>query len=99
MNQGKPSRTALGVAMRRALHQLCDGPELVLQDPFAEAILGERWRPFPLFLTPEEMAAELASFSTMDDLGAPELSACYFGDRADGWTLVRGAGRIVCAWR
>lgn len=41
----KPSRTALGVAIRRASHQLYDAPPLVLDDPIAVPILGERYRP------------------------------------------------------
>ena len=41
----KPSRTALGVAVRRASHQLYDSPPLVLNDPVAVPILGERYRP------------------------------------------------------
>lgn len=41
----KPSRTALGVAIRRASHQLYDARPLVLDDPIAVPILGERYRP------------------------------------------------------
>lgn len=41
----KPSRTALGVAIRRASHQLYDSPPLVLNDPIAVPILGDRYRP------------------------------------------------------
>lgn len=50
----KPSRTALGVAIRRASHQLYDSPPLVLNDPIAVPILGERYRP-----ALEEAAASL----------------------------------------
>jgi methyltransferase (TIGR00027 family) len=38
-----PSRTALRVALRRAAHQLYDAKPLVLNDPIAVAILGERY--------------------------------------------------------
>jgi len=41
----KPSRTALGVAVRRASHQLYDSPPLVLDDPIAVPMLGEIYRP------------------------------------------------------
>lgn len=41
----KPSRTALGVAIRRAAHQVYDSRPLVLDDPIAVPILGERYRP------------------------------------------------------
>jgi methyltransferase (TIGR00027 family) len=55
----KPSRTALGVAIRRASHQLYDSPPLVLNDPIAVPILGERYRP-----ALEEAAASIGeSFS------------------------------------
>jgi methyltransferase (TIGR00027 family) len=39
MREGKPSRTALGVATHRAAHQLLDHPK-VLDDPLALTILG-----------------------------------------------------------
>jgi methyltransferase (TIGR00027 family) len=40
MDAAKPSRTARGVAFRRACHQLYDAPPLVLSDPIAVPILG-----------------------------------------------------------
>jgi len=40
MNQARPSRTALHVAMRRAAHQMFDAPPLVFNDPIAIPILG-----------------------------------------------------------
>jgi len=39
MNEGRPSRTAQRVAVRRAAHQLLDRP-LVLDDPYALRIIG-----------------------------------------------------------
>src|ERR1700749_2499755 len=39
----RPSRTALGVAIRRASHQLYDSPPLILDDPIAIPILGEAY--------------------------------------------------------
>ncbi|HVY94623.1 MAG TPA: class I SAM-dependent methyltransferase [Bryobacteraceae bacterium] len=39
MNEGRPSRTAQRVAVRRAAHQLIDRP-LVFEDPFAMRIIG-----------------------------------------------------------
>jgi methyltransferase (TIGR00027 family) len=41
----RPSLTALGVAIRRASHQLYDARPLVLDDPIAVRILGETYRP------------------------------------------------------
>jgi methyltransferase (TIGR00027 family) len=40
MQEGRPSRTAFGVARRRAAHQVLDHPPLVLDDPIAIRILG-----------------------------------------------------------
>lgn len=45
LEAAKPSRTALGVAIRRATHQLHDAPPLVFDDPIAVSILGETYRP------------------------------------------------------
>lgn len=45
LEAARPSRTALGVAIRRALHQLYDSPPLVLNDPIAVSILGDIYRP------------------------------------------------------
>jgi methyltransferase (TIGR00027 family) len=42
METGKPSRTALRVAMRRAAHQVMDNPQ-VLEDPVAIPLLGARF--------------------------------------------------------
>ena len=41
MNEGTPSRTALGVALRRAAHQILDRPPVFL-DPLATRIAGEK---------------------------------------------------------
>jgi len=40
MDPAKPSRTAFGVAVRRAIHQLHDAPPLILTDPIAVPLLG-----------------------------------------------------------
>ncbi|WP_254064754.1 class I SAM-dependent methyltransferase [Granulicella sp. S156] len=56
----KPSRTALGVAIRRASHQLYDSPPLVLEDPIAVRILGEDYRP-----ALEEAAASIHERSSL----------------------------------
>jgi methyltransferase (TIGR00027 family) len=40
MQDARPSKTALRVALRRAAHQLYDAPPLVLNDPIAVPILG-----------------------------------------------------------
>lgn len=43
MDQAKPSRTALRVAMRRAAHQIYDAAPLVFTDPVAVPILGREY--------------------------------------------------------
>src|SRR5271170_2379636 len=40
MQEGNPSKTAFGVARRRAAHQILDQQPLVLTDPVAVPILG-----------------------------------------------------------
>jgi len=45
MEEARPSRTALRVAMRRAAHQLYDAPPLVFADPIAVPILGSEYLP------------------------------------------------------
>ncbi len=45
MEEARPSRTALRVAMRRAAHQLYDAKPLVLEDPIAVPILGSEYLP------------------------------------------------------
>src|SRR5580704_6309372 len=43
MQDARPSRTALRVALRRAAHQLYDARPLVLEDPVAVPILGKTY--------------------------------------------------------
>ena len=43
MEEARPSRTALRVALRRAAHQLYDAQPLVLDDPIAVPILGKTY--------------------------------------------------------
>ena len=43
MEEARPSKTALRVALRRAAHQLYDARPLVLDDPIAVAILGDTY--------------------------------------------------------
>ncbi|HWB32616.1 MAG TPA: class I SAM-dependent methyltransferase [Acidobacteriaceae bacterium] len=40
MDEARPSRTALHVALRRAAHQIYDARPLIFEDPFAMRILG-----------------------------------------------------------
>lgn len=54
--------------------------------------------PFQLFFTPREVAAELAAFYNLEDLGSPEINARYFDNRTDKLRLIGSAGRILSAW-
>jgi methyltransferase (TIGR00027 family) len=45
MEEARPSRTALRVALRRAAHQLYDAQPLVFDDPIAVPILGQEYLP------------------------------------------------------
>src|SRR5271155_4020573 len=45
MQESRPSRTALRVALRRAAHQIYDPPPHVLEDPIAVPILGPEYAP------------------------------------------------------
>lgn len=53
--------------------------------------------PFRLFFTPEEMAAELSWFRSIEDLGCDEINARYFSGRTDQLKLLGNAGRFVSA--
>ena len=54
--------------------------------------------PFRLFFTPPEMAAELAAFRAIEDLGSAEINARYFGGRSDNLRMRGSAGRLLSAW-
>jgi methyltransferase (TIGR00027 family) len=53
---------------------------------------------FQLFFTPARVAAELAAFYDLEDLGSPELNQRYFANRADNLRTMGTAGRLVSAW-
>jgi methyltransferase (TIGR00027 family) len=53
---------------------------------------------FQLFFTPARVAAELAAFSDLEDLGSPELNERYFANRTDNLRVMGTAGRLVSAW-
>lgn len=53
---------------------------------------------FQLFFTPTQIAAELAAFRNLEDLGAPEINARYFTNRGDDLKMIGNAGRVISAW-
>jgi len=54
---------------------------------------------FQLFFTPREIAAELAAFHAIEDIGSQEINARYFSNRTDSLKVLGSAGRFVSAWR
>ena len=72
-------------------------PEQLAHDSLAARVklAGE---PFQLFFAPGEVAAELAAFYKLEDLGSPEINARYFGSRTDNLRLLGSAGRFLSAW-
>ncbi len=54
--------------------------------------------PFRLFFTPAEIAAEFSGFHGLEDLGAPEINARYFGGRSDQLAVRGTAGHLFSAW-
>ena len=72
-------------------------PEQLAFDSLASRVqlAGES---FQLFFPPQQIAAELAAFSNLEDLGTPELNDRYFAARTDNLQTVGAAGRIVSAW-
>jgi len=53
---------------------------------------------FQLFFTPAQIAAELAAFIHLEDIGSAEINQRYFANRSDGLRIIGTAGRIVSAW-
>ena len=97
MNEGRPSRTAQRVAVRRAAHQLLDRP-LVFKDPFALKIIG-----------PDAAAATEASTDGRISSGFRAFMAVRSRYSEDGLAeavsrgvrqyVVLGAGLDTFAWR
>jgi methyltransferase (TIGR00027 family) len=54
--------------------------------------------PFRRFFTPAEIAAELARFHSIEDLGANEINARYFSGRSDQLSMRGSAVRFLSAW-
>jgi len=88
-----------GVIMDYALpRQALSCEELEDRDKLA-ARVGGVGEPFQLFFSPTEMASELSSFSSIEDLNTRALNARYFTGRTDRLSLNGRSGHIVSAWR
>lgn len=53
---------------------------------------------FQTFFTPAEIAAELAAFHNIENLGSSEINARYFSDRTDALKTLGSAGHFISAW-
>ncbi len=62
------------------------------------ARLRDAGEPFVSFWSRDEMAAALAGFSRVEQLGAAELNARYFLGREDGLAVLGEAVQIAIAW-
>jgi methyltransferase (TIGR00027 family) len=96
MEQGKPSRTALRVAMRRAAHQVLDEPH-VLDDPIALPLLGaelavDRAREM------HPLARALRAFMAARSRWVEDRLAAAAASGAAQY-VVLGAGLDTFAWR
>jgi methyltransferase (TIGR00027 family) len=101
MMEGRPSRTAQRVAMRRAAHQLCDVP-LVFSDPLALSILGEEAAGKVRSETEEERLAPVARtmrafMAVRSRFAEDELAAAV--ERGVRQYVVLGAGLDTFAYR
>ena len=65
--------------------------EQLAHDSLASRV-AQAGEPFQLFFTPAEIANELAAFSTIEDLGTPEINERYLAHRTDK-LAVRGKCR------
>ncbi|MGH9597057.1 MAG: class I SAM-dependent methyltransferase [Edaphobacter sp.] len=71
--------------------------EQLARDSLA-ARVQQAGEPFQLSFTPREVAAELAAFHNLEDLGSPEINSLYFANRSDNLKLLGSGGRMLSAW-
>jgi len=72
--------------------------EQLAHDSLASRV-AQAGEPFRLFFTPEEVRAELAAFSHIEDLDTKAIAARFFTERTDGLTLKGSAAHLLTAWR
>jgi methyltransferase (TIGR00027 family) len=99
MNAGVPSRTALGVAYRRAAHQVFDDP-VVFRDPLAGRIVAglETVRPFRTPHSNSLSSRSLRAFIAARSRYAEDQLASFF-TRGVRQYVVLGAGLDTFAYR
>jgi methyltransferase (TIGR00027 family) len=102
VDEARPSRTALRVAMRRAAHQLHDAHPLVFEDPFAVPILPPDAR-LELQHTPaasrKPFSAALRAFMVCRARFAEDVLAVGVRDHGVRQALILGAGLDTFALR
>ena len=72
--------------------------EQLAHDSLASRV-AQAGEPFQLFFTPDEIRAELSTFTRIEDLDTPSISARYFARRTDGLHLRGSAAHLLTAWR
>ena len=101
MEESRPSRTALRVALRRAAHQIYDPPPHVLEDPIAVPILGPEYAP-DLHKTATKLhkpfSAALRAFLVARSRYAEDQLAAAVADGVTQYVLL-GAGLDTFAYR
>jgi methyltransferase (TIGR00027 family) len=96
MQPGKPSRTALRVAMRRAAHQLVDQPP-VLDDPFAVRLMGTKFAR-DMERAQHRVARDFRAFMAVRSRLVEDQLAIAVAAGVDQY-VVLGAGLDTFAWR
>ncbi len=97
MNEGRPSRTAQRVAVRRAAHQLLDRP-LVFEDPFAMTIIGPDAAAATAAKAEGRVSSSFRAFMAVRSrYSEDELAAAVA--RGVRQYVVLGAGLDTFAWR
>jgi methyltransferase (TIGR00027 family) len=97
MNEGRPSRTAQRVAVRRAAHQLLDRP-LVFEDPFALKIIGADAAAATQAKADGRVSGSFRAFMAVRSRYSEDELANAFA-RGVRQYVVLGAGLDTFAWR
>ena len=97
MNEGRPSRTAQRVAVRRAAHQLLDRP-LVFEDPYALKIIGPDAAAATLAKADGRVSASFRAFMAVRSRYSEDELANAVA-RGVRQYVVLGAGLDTFAWR
>src|SRR5580704_17475156 len=97
MNEGRPSRTAQRVAVRRAAHQLIDQP-LVFEDPFALQIIGPDAATATSAKADGKIGSSFRAFMAVRSRYAEDELASAVARGVQQY-VVLGAGLDTFAWR